>query len=113
MNRQPIALANVRWRPPTEGRPNGPPPGPVYASTARFDDDTEEFSVVLRLLRPLPDGSPPGHEAELTLLAPDLLSTLWPKFAAGARLIVKEGRREVADCEIVSVREDRVDAGRR
>ncbi len=103
MTQNPVALTRVRWRTVSEGGRDSPPPGPLYPTAARFDNDTEVFSAVLRLLKPISNGDRLEHEAELQLLAPDLMPDIASKLVPGSRLVIKEGRREVADCEVVAV----------
>lgn len=99
---QAIASVNLRWLAADEGgRQSGPPPGALYATTARFADDqiTDQFSVVLRFSEP----RPATHPAELRMLAPDNLPGVAKRLAAGVRLLIHEGTRVVAEGVVTSV----------
>jgi hypothetical protein len=102
---QPVAQARIRWLTSDEGGRQAPPPGPVYAATARFAGDplNEQFSVVLSF--PQTNSSDPQwvQKGELKLLAPDRLPEVVSRLTPGTALLVHEGRRAVAACEIVSV----------
>lgn len=121
MTAQLSATAKVHWLDFDQGGRKALPSGSTYAATGRFADQEEMFSVVLRFptKKPsqtqLPAGSlglllsehteskqVPGvlDEAELSFLVPELVTK---KLAPGVKLLVTEGPRIVAECEIQSV----------
>ena len=61
------------------------------------------FSVVLSFLpaKDKEDSSPTRDEAEVSFLAPKLVED---KLAPGKKLLIAEGSRTVAECEIQSVK---------
>ena len=118
-----LATAKVHWLDSDHGGRKAPPFGPIYAATGRFADqgDNELFSVVLRFplkkasRRQLTSGSlgfmlleqaenkPAAEivdEVELGFFAPELIEK---KLAPGVKLLITEGQRIVAECEIQSV----------
>ncbi len=105
---QPIAKVRLRWLTPAEGGRTKPPTGPLYAATARFGDDTEVFSVVLRFAEATPPNGPPLQEVELTLLAPDRLPDIAERIVPRQRLLITEGPRPVAECEVLSVAKEQL-----
>lgn len=100
----PVADVRIEWLDPAEGGRAEPPPGPLYPTTAQFADHAETFSVVLHLLEPVSSGARRAHSAQLTLLAPDRLPDLVEHLVPGVQLVIKEGRRTVAKCHVLSVR---------
>jgi hypothetical protein len=80
----------------------------MYAAVARLDDDPEEFSVVLRFLGGNACENGQAHDAEVRLLAPDLLPEISQRLVSGSHMTLMEGSRVVADCEIVSTRQESV-----
>lgn len=101
---QPVALAQIHWLSQRQGGRAEPPPGPLYPTTAQFVDGQETFSVVLRFPGFSSAGDSKTSTVELTLLAPDLLPDVVDQLVPGARLRIKEGRRTVAECQVLSVR---------
>src|SRR5437868_3456946 len=98
----PVARAQIDWLTPSEGGRPEPPSGPIYAATARFAEDAEDqlFSVVLHL----PSGSSTQQrtgEVSLALLAPELLPVVRQRLVPKTQLLITEGRRVVAQCEIL------------
>jgi hypothetical protein len=95
---RPDAIARVSWRPLEEGgRPE--PPGPVYAATAVFllqesgvGPVSDHYSLMLGLNHP---------EVPVEFLAKDLVRDY---LKPGARFVVMEGDRAVADGIIVRTR---------
>lgn len=108
MNPQLVARALVHWLEPDQGGRSSGPSGSVYAATGRFADLGDElFSVVLRfppkktsLWHSLSGTQQSLDEAELGFLAPELVEK---KLAPGMKLLITEGPRIVAECEIQSV----------
>ena len=105
---QPIAFTQLRWLASGEGGRQQPPAGPVYAATARFTDDRELFSVVLRLSGKGSDGERNTQGVELRLLAPDRLPDIVSRIIPGSRLFITEGPRVVAECTVLYVRAEEV-----
>ncbi len=108
MTTQVLAKALVHWLGSDQSGRSKPPSGPIYAATGRFADREDEFfSVVLRFppkktlqMHSLPESQQSLDEAELGFLAPELLQK---KLAPGMKLLITEGPRIVAECEIQSV----------
>jgi len=104
---QVLATAKVHWLSPAQGGRKAPPSSSVYAATGRFDEpESEFFSVVLSFPAPkeqAENGSTPRavDEAEVSFLAPELVEN---KLAPGKKLLISEGSRTVAECEIQSVK---------
>lgn len=105
MTPQVLATAKVHWLAPNQGGRKALPSGSVYAATGRFDEpESEFFSIVLSF----PAKEPPENgstsravdEAEVSFLAPELVKN---KLAPGKKLLITEGLRIVAECEIQSV----------
>ena len=102
-----VATAKVHWLSPAQGGRKAPPSGPVYAATGRFDEPHSElFSVVLSFPAPkeqAENGSTPRavDEVEVGFLVPELVKN---KLAPGKKLLIIEGSRTVAECEIQSVK---------
>lgn len=99
----PVAHVRVHWKTAAEGGRPEPPPGPTYASIARLPQNGENFSVFLRFPEVIPADHRWDHAAELSMLAADLLPDIAASILPGARLILQEGRRAVAECEVLSV----------
>ena len=98
----PIATTRLHWLPSEQGGRKALPLGPVYATTAYFQGETvsDLFSVVFQF----PEGTArPEMPADMRLLAPDRLPDVARRIVPGAKLVVTEGPRPVADCEVVSV----------
>ena len=106
MTFQVLATAKVYWLSPDQGGRKAPPFSPVYAATGRFDEpESEFFSVVLSFpgqKEQAENGSIPRavDEAEIGFLVPELVEN---KLAPGKKLLITEGPRIVAKCEIKSV----------
>ena len=100
-----IALVELDWLPPEQGGRKHLPTGPTYAATAYCADESlaEFFSVVMRFLDPITPGSRTGCRAELRLLAP---ATVRKTLTPGSKLVITEGPQPVAQCSVVSVREE-------
>ena len=91
----------VHWLRADEGGRSNGLPGSPYPTVAHFPDEDLNFSVTLVF-------DPQGryeHEASLTLLCPDRLPDVVERLQPGARLVIREGRRTVANCEILAARE--------
>ncbi len=87
------AVARVRWLSRSEGGRETPPPGPIYAATARFaDDDGQLFSVVLRFQPGSGSQERRTHEAEVGFLNP---SVVLSRLKRGTLLEITEGPRTV------------------
>ena len=102
----PVAKFQIHWLTPEEGgRKSGPPPGPLYAATARFAEDAEErqFSVALNRLDK-DTNTNQWLEVELSLLFPDNLPDVVKRLVAESRLLIHEGRKVVAEGKVLSVR---------
>lgn len=99
---QPVASARIRWLTLAEGGRHKQPSGPNYAATAHFQDGMELFSVVLKF-----EGSSNQNgiqkDVELTLLAPDKLPDIVARLVPSSRLVITEGSRPVAECDILAV----------
>src|SRR5438132_10560927 len=99
----PVATTRLSWLPSDRGGRTSLPLGPIHATTAHFQGEPtgQLFSVVFKF----PEGSArPTMDAEMRLLAPDNLPDVQRRIVPGARLTVTEGRKPVADCEIIAVR---------
>lgn len=108
---QPVASVRLRWLTPAEGGRPKPPSGPVYAATAHFENETNYFSVVLTF------GDTTSHNGlltgvELTLLAPDKLPDIVAKLVPSCCLVITEGPRPVAECEILTVQKKEFNPGK-
>jgi hypothetical protein len=101
----PFAKTRIKWRSAEEGGRQELPSGPTYAPTAHLVDDPEIFSVVFHLEQPvirlLAGGK--AHLAHLSLLAGDLLPDVVRRIVPGSKLLVMEGARIVAECEVLSL----------
>lgn len=117
-----LATVKVHWLDSEHGGRKAPPSGSIYAATGRFADQEDElFSVVLRfpmkkasqrqllsgalgflLSKQVEDKPAAGilDEVELGFFAPELIEK---KLAPGVKLLITEGQRIVAECEIQSV----------
>jgi hypothetical protein len=114
MSFQPIATAYISWLSLEEGGREKPPSGTIYAATAKFSEQSDEFfSVVLRPFHPQsPDQDKENAEwpwlrltsfsekYDLDFFAPELVVD---KLSPGTKLWFTEGPRTVAQGEIVSV----------
>jgi len=93
----------LEWIPPASGGRRAPPPGPIYAPTARFEDEplSEMFSVVFkRLDEPIGDGL--AANWTMSILVPENLPNKVARVASGVTLIVHEGRQAVAKCVVMA-----------
>jgi hypothetical protein len=100
---KPVARARLRWLSYEEGGRRPVPPGPIFAATARFDEQpttTPEISIVLRFRGPAPISSA-EFNAEVGFLAPELVLD---RLAPGVRFTVMEGPRPVAEGVIEELR---------
>ena len=101
----PVAVV-VRWYTPDEGgRRSGPPPGPRYTPTGRFSDQSLEdmFSVIVEWPgEPTADGAAP---AGVTIRPgfPENVPDFAARLSRGDRVILHEGRREVAEAMLRSI----------
>lgn len=101
MNPQVLAKVLVHWLAPEQGGRKIPPSGPVYAATGQFAGQGDDlFSVVLRFPPKKTSQMPSVVEAELGFLASELVEK---RLAPGTKLLITEGPRKVAECEIQSV----------
>ena len=102
----PVALVRIHWLTSAQGGRERLPPGPSYASTAHFAEESPEsaFSVVLRFDPARVDQTFSHWEVELTLLAPEKLPGVAARLKPGVRLTVTEGPRPVAHGEVYGVR---------
>jgi hypothetical protein len=99
MSFQPIATACISWLSLEEGGREKIPSGTIYASTAKFAEQSDEFfSVVLRQVREPTYTSQIRYD--LDFFAPELVVD---KLSPGTKLWITEGPRTVAQGEIVSV----------
>ncbi|NHC34245.1 hypothetical protein [Scytonema millei] len=99
------ATAKVYWLTPERGGRKVPPSGSVYAATAQFDEQENEFfSIVIRF----PTSKEQGEngttsrvdEVEVGFLAPELVES---KLTPGKEFSITEGNRIVAQCQIQSI----------
>lgn len=105
-----LAIAKLHWLDAAHGGRKKPPVGSLYAATGKFASDQDQlFSIVLRFLTANPaqpdfpvnsDVSVQLNQAELGFLAPELVLD---KLAPGVKLLITEGPKTVAECEIMSV----------
>ena len=97
----PEAIVSLEWLHQRDGGRDSPPSGDSYATTAIFDGEPVEaqFSIVLT------STSFASGQATLRLLVPENLPEARERLSAGTRLWIMEGRRHVADCLILSVRD--------
>jgi hypothetical protein len=91
------ARARIRWRTPEEDGRKHLPPGPQYAATMHFDDESDHWSVVLSL----PDGAQYG--SQIVDLGWLFRENVGERLQVGRRIFITEGRRIVAEGEIVAV----------
>lgn len=99
MSFQPIATAYISWLSLEEGGREEPPSGNIYAATAKFSEQSDEFfSVVLREVHQPKYSSQIRYD--LDFFAPELVVD---KLSPGTKLWITEGPRTVAQGEIVSV----------
>jgi len=112
---EPVAIAKVTWRSAEDGgRRSGPPPGPFFAATAVFvhggdaevvpdwPAEGEHFSVMLDYVGDLVNQE---VEAKVDFIARDLVADHVRK---GARFLVMEGRRAVAEAVITETFDKRL-----
>lgn len=102
MTVEPVAHVQIRWIPPEQGGRSRAVAPPTYAATAHFADEplSELFSVVL-VLRASTGAA--ASEASLRLLAADRLPEKIRKLTPGARLVITEGPRPIAEATVASV----------
>jgi hypothetical protein len=114
MSFQPIATAYISWFSLEEGGREKPPSGTIYAATAKFAEQSDEFfSVVLRPFHPQsPDKDKENAELhclrhtafpekyDLDFFAPELVAD---RLSPGTKLWLTEGPHTVAQGEIMSV----------
>lgn len=90
----------VRWYTPEEGgRRSGPPPGPIYTPTGRFEQQSleEECSVILNII-PNAERATYHVSGVLSPGFPENVPDFAERFTRGERFILHEGRRPVAVC---------------
>jgi hypothetical protein len=94
--KEPLAVAEVRWLPESQGgRHSGPPTAQVYAATARFPgSDAALLSILVQHIGAQPDGS---ALANIGFLVPDLAR---PHLRVGTELLITEGPAVVAHAVI-------------
>jgi hypothetical protein len=94
---QPAAIATLRWLSPQEGGRRSVPPGPLFAATARFQDEAKgplgDVSIVLRYRGATPTFGP-QFDADIGFLAPELVLN---RLSPGDRFTITEGPRPVAE----------------
>jgi hypothetical protein len=99
MSFQPIATAYLSWLSLEEGGREKLPSGNIYAATAKFSEQSDEFfSVVLREVHQPRYSSQIRYD--LDFFAQELVAD---KLSPGTKLWITEGPRTVAHGEIVSV----------
>jgi hypothetical protein len=101
----PVAKLQLRWLTPEEGgRKSGPPPGPIYAPTARFAEDPidRQFSIGLRRLDSSTDAKE-WKDTELMFLFPESNPDAVKRLTSGSILKIHEGGRVVAEGQVLSV----------
>ncbi len=96
-----MAAGRLRWLTPDEGGRAAPPPGPIFAATARLQPPLEggDLSVVLRYGADVAVGGGPGR-VEIGFLVPELVRQ---RLAPGLQFSVMEGPRPVAECTVTEV----------
>lgn len=96
-----VARAAIRWLTRDEGGRQSPPPGPIFAATARFDSDVldRDLSIVMRLGEQSPGVDEP-IVAEIGFLAPELIAD---RLEAGLRFSILEGPRTVAEGRVLEL----------
>ncbi|WP_112466665.1 hypothetical protein [Streptomyces triticisoli] len=94
--KEPLAVAEIRWLPESQGgRSSGPPTAPVYAATARFPgSDTALLSILVHHTGAQSDGL---ALADIGFLVPDLAR---PHLHVGTELLITEGPTVVAHAAI-------------
>jgi hypothetical protein len=94
--KEPLAVAEIRWLPESQGgRASGPPSAPVYAATATFaGSGAAPLSILVQHLSTQPDGT---TLANIGFLVPDLAK---PHLHVGTELKITEGPRVVAHAVI-------------
>lgn len=94
----PIAEAVIRWRTEEQGgRRSGPPTAPVYMATAVFPPGDQHMSVLIEQLDVREDGS---RACKVDFLVRELAK---PALVPGARMLVMEGARVVAEADVLVV----------
>src|SRR4051794_428710 len=106
----PVSYVRLRWIDVARGGRTGLPGGPAYATTAHFDGEppSSSFSVVIEFP---PDSARREMTASLRLLAPENLPDVARRIVPGAKLVITEGARPVAEADVVRVTDDAVAAG--
>ncbi len=100
MSFQPIVTAEISWLSLEEGGREKLPAG-IYAATAKFSEQSDEFfSVVLRQVHGVRLGFPFPMKYDLDFFAPELVVD---KLSPDTKLWITEGPRTVAQGEIISV----------
>jgi hypothetical protein len=105
---KPLAAGRLSWLTSDEGGRAAPPPGPIFAATARLRPPLEggDLSVVLRYAADAAVAGRPGRvevAVEVAFLAPELVRQ---RLAPGLEFRVMEGSRPVADCTVTEVLND-------
>ncbi|MDV2992071.1 MAG: hypothetical protein N4J56_001725 [Chroococcidiopsis sp. SAG 2025] len=100
-----LATAKVYWLAPEQSGRKFPSSGSIYAATAQFDEQKDEFfSIVLRFSaqkEQIVNGATSiVDEVEVGFLVPELVKS---KLAPGKEFLITEGNRIVAQCQIQSV----------
>jgi hypothetical protein len=97
----------MQWLPPEMGGRQIPHPGGEYWPTARFADDPldRQFSVVLQLPPHTGDNGLACLDARLGILFPDVEDQIRARLLPGSLLLVHEGKRVVALCTVVRVKD--------
>lgn len=92
----PVARGVIRWLTASAGGRPKPPPGPLFATTARFPDVdfAQSFRVMFRFISPL--NAALEQNTELDILALDLVED---RLRPGTTLVVLGGAQVVAHCE--------------
>ncbi|MDX8055098.1 hypothetical protein SK571_37485 [Lentzea sp. BCCO 10_0798] len=94
----PMAEAVIRWRTAEQGgRRSGPPTAPVYMATAVFTPGDAHISVLIEQLDVREDGS---RTCKIDFLVRELAR---PALVPGARMLVMEGPRVVAEADVLVV----------
>lgn len=98
---RPLAAGRLRWLTPEEGGRTAPPPGPMFAATARLRPPLEkgDLSVVLRYSPDAAVAGRPGR-VEIGFLVPELVRQ---RLASGVEFSIMEGPRTVAECTVTEV----------
>ena len=88
MGFSPVARGRIRWLRPEQGGRPAPPPGPMFATTARFDNAPfkDSFSLAFRFVSP--SDADLSQDVEVAILALDLVKE---HLGTGVTLVVLEG----------------------